>query len=189
MSANGMIKRESFAGLTMNKRQITRERILNAAWALFAENGYEETTTRQIARHANVADGTVFSHFPTKLEMLREGMLSQLAQLSKQTLEESAHSDLALGKHLVSTYYHFYFNNVDLSRALLKEVIWDLDYYQDFNQQLFESVDLPCDLIPKIPLLMDCYFMTLIHHLSKPLPCVNEALQELEEKLQLILNK
>ena len=175
MSANGMIKRESFAGLTMNKRQITRERILNAAWALFAENGYEETTTRQIARHANVADGTVFSHFPTKLEMLREGMLSQLAQLSKQTLEESAHSDLALGKHLVSTYYHFYFNNVDLSRALLKEVIWDLD--------------LPCDLIPKIPLLMDCYFMTLIHHLSKPLPCVNEALQELEEKLQLILNK
>ncbi|KOO11428.1 transcriptional regulator, partial [Vibrio xuii] len=49
----------------MNKRQITRERILNAAWALFAENGYEETTTRQIARHANVADGTVFSHFPT----------------------------------------------------------------------------------------------------------------------------
>lgn len=73
----------------MSKRQITRKRILNAAWTLFAENGYEETTTRQIAREAGVADGTVFSHFPTKLDMLREGMLSQLTQLSEQTLKSS----------------------------------------------------------------------------------------------------
>ncbi|MGO3799348.1 MAG: TetR/AcrR family transcriptional regulator, partial [Vibrio casei] len=54
----------------MTKRQQTRESILNAAWALFAENGYEMTTTRQIARQAGVADGTVFSHFSTKLAML-----------------------------------------------------------------------------------------------------------------------
>ena len=66
----------------MSKRQITRARILSSAWHLFAEQGYEETTTRQIARHAEVADGTVFSHFPTKLEMLREGMMAQLSELS-----------------------------------------------------------------------------------------------------------
>ncbi|UUM30064.1 TetR/AcrR family transcriptional regulator [Vibrio japonicus] len=171
----------------MSKRQITRERILNAAWTLFAENGYEETTTRQIAREAGVADGTVFSHFPTKLDMLREGMLSQLTQLSEQTLKSSDKAGVELGKHLVSAYYHFYFRNVSLSRALLKEVIWDLEYYQTFNQQLFEFVSLDTTLESKLPLIMDCYFMTLIGHLSKPQPCVEDALAELEHKFQLIL--
>ncbi|MGU3841865.1 TetR/AcrR family transcriptional regulator, partial [Vibrio diabolicus] len=36
----------------MTKRQQTRDKILKAAWASFAQNGYDMTTTRQIAREA-----------------------------------------------------------------------------------------------------------------------------------------
>ena len=37
-------------------------------------------------------------------------------------------------------------------------------------------------------LLIDCYFMTLITHLSKPEPTLEAALKELEGKYRTILN-
>src|SRR5438132_6250080 len=44
----------------------TRENILDAAQRLFAENGYDATATRDIARAAGIATGTLFNYFPTK---------------------------------------------------------------------------------------------------------------------------
>jgi AcrR family transcriptional regulator len=44
----------------------TRERILDAAGRLFAEQGFGATTTRDIARAADIASGTLFNYFPTK---------------------------------------------------------------------------------------------------------------------------
>ncbi len=44
----------------------TRQRILEAAERLFAEQGFEATTTRDIASAAGIASGTLFNYFPTK---------------------------------------------------------------------------------------------------------------------------
>ena len=44
----------------------TRERILQAALRLFAAQGFEATTTRDIAQAAEIATGTLFNYFPTK---------------------------------------------------------------------------------------------------------------------------
>ena len=48
----------------------TREAIQNAAFELFAERGYRETTIAAIAERADVATRTVTVHFPTKEELL-----------------------------------------------------------------------------------------------------------------------
>ncbi|HHC7359055.1 TPA: TetR/AcrR family transcriptional regulator [Vibrio parahaemolyticus] len=168
----------------MTKRQQTRDKILKAAWASFAQNGYDMTTTRQIAREAGVADGTVFSHFPTKLSILREGVLTQLQQIS-QSVEGK--TDIDIGLALTEKYYRYYFANVELSRALLKEVIWDLDYYQSFNQALFQSASVSSVLEDKMPLIFDSYFMTLIAHLSRAEPDVEAALTDLHAKFQQII--
>ena len=37
-----------------------------AALSLFQTKGFDETTTREIARKAGIAEGTVFNYFPTK---------------------------------------------------------------------------------------------------------------------------
>ncbi|EPN1945446.1 TetR/AcrR family transcriptional regulator [Vibrio parahaemolyticus] len=172
----------------MTKRQQTRDKILKAAWASFAQNGYDMTTTRQIAREAGVADGTVFSHFPTKLSILREGMLTQLQQISQDTLVSvEGKTAIDIGLALTEKYYRYYFANVELSRALLKEVIWDLDYYQSFNQALFQSASVSSVLEDKMPLIFDCYFMTLIAHLSRAEPDVEAALTDLHAKFQQII--
>jgi AcrR family transcriptional regulator len=49
----------------------TRERILDAAEQLFAERGFDATSTSSIADRAAVPKGLVFYYFPTKSELLR----------------------------------------------------------------------------------------------------------------------
>ena len=44
----------------------TRRRILDVAKRLFAEQGFEATTTRDIASAAQIASGTLFNYFATK---------------------------------------------------------------------------------------------------------------------------
>src|ERR1700677_5355772 len=50
-----------------------RERLETAALALFAENGYEETTVAQIADRADLNRATFFRHFADKREVLFGG--------------------------------------------------------------------------------------------------------------------
>lgn len=47
-----------------------RARLLAAARRLFAEQGYEATTTRQVAEAADVAAGTLFTYAPSKASLL-----------------------------------------------------------------------------------------------------------------------
>jgi len=54
----------------------TSKKILDVAQKLFAERGYEATTTRDIARTAHIATGTLFNYFPTK-EAIVEALVSE----------------------------------------------------------------------------------------------------------------
>lgn len=48
------------------RKAATEERIARAALELFERHGFQETTTKAIARRAKVAEGTVFNYFRTK---------------------------------------------------------------------------------------------------------------------------
>lgn len=58
--------------LTSRQRQAAarREQILKTALRLFAEQGFDATSTRQIAREAGIAEGLIFHYFPTKASLL-----------------------------------------------------------------------------------------------------------------------
>src|ERR1043165_4209711 len=51
------------------KKQSTRQAILRAALALFAEKGFYHTTTKAISRKAKIAEGTLFNYFQTKEDL------------------------------------------------------------------------------------------------------------------------
>ena len=53
-------------GLRQRKKDSARRAIEDAAWELFAEQGYEETSINDIAERADVAPRTFFRYFPTK---------------------------------------------------------------------------------------------------------------------------
>lgn len=54
--------------------------ILEASLLLFAEKGYSNTSTKDIARSANVAEGTIFKHFGSKENLLYASILPLLSQ-------------------------------------------------------------------------------------------------------------
>lgn len=60
------------------RKEATRQRVLAAARELFDTHGYQGTTVREIARHAGVAVGSVFTTFASKGEILSEVMQSRL---------------------------------------------------------------------------------------------------------------
>ena len=47
-----------------------REQLLETALGLFAERGFDATSTRQIAKEAGIAEGLIFHYFPTKASLL-----------------------------------------------------------------------------------------------------------------------
>ena len=54
------------------KAQATRQRQLDAAEALFAEKGFFATSIVDITQTANVALGTFYLYFPSKLAIFQE---------------------------------------------------------------------------------------------------------------------
>lgn len=68
----------SGAGLRQAQKAATRERVLAAARELFATQGYEGATIRQIATMAGVSVGSVFTTFASKGQILSEVMLARL---------------------------------------------------------------------------------------------------------------
>jgi AcrR family transcriptional regulator len=58
--------------LTLRQRQAAarREQILKTALGLFAAQGFDATSTRQIAKEAGIAEGLIFHYFPTKASLL-----------------------------------------------------------------------------------------------------------------------
>jgi AcrR family transcriptional regulator len=62
------------AGRRGAQSRATRRRIIDAAAALFIENGYGTTTLEQVADRAGVAVQTVYFHFGNKRTVLKEAV-------------------------------------------------------------------------------------------------------------------
>jgi AcrR family transcriptional regulator len=59
----------------------TRRQIIDSAAKLFAEGGYNGTSTRDIAQGANVNEATIFRHYPHKRDLYMAVLESQLQKV------------------------------------------------------------------------------------------------------------
>jgi AcrR family transcriptional regulator len=77
-------------GLRERKKQQTRQLIADAAQRLFGERGFDAVTVAEVARAADVSEGTVFNYFPTKEELFYAGMESFEARLVEAVRDRPA---------------------------------------------------------------------------------------------------
>ena len=63
---------------------LTRERLVEAATAVFAERGYDGAGVQEIARRAGLTTGAIYGRFSGKAELLREA----IARASHDELDE-----------------------------------------------------------------------------------------------------
>ena len=71
------------------RKQVTRQRLLDAGLALFAEHGPHAVTTHVIAAEAGLASGTFYLHFTDKLALFRELAEEAASELEARLLAVS----------------------------------------------------------------------------------------------------
>ncbi|HZQ92558.1 MAG TPA: helix-turn-helix domain-containing protein [Terriglobales bacterium] len=72
---------------------------MQSAAELFAQKGWEATTTRDIAEQAGIAVGTLFNYFPTK-EALAVAMAGARLSLARQDYQSRLRGDESLDEEL-----------------------------------------------------------------------------------------
>lgn len=102
------------------------ERIEGAARRLFAERGFEGTTTRAIAEAAEIGTGTLFVYFPEKLDLLVYLYRHDLERIIYRELD-ALPADLPLGESCLRVFdavYDFYEQDATLARTFVKELMF-----------------------------------------------------------------
>ena len=106
------------------QRRIERRRqeIVTAAARIFAEQGYTNTTTKNIAEAADIAEGTLYNYFNGKRAILL-AILSRIQQPIDSLMDEITHlqerEDIVA---LVERGLDIFVSQLDFTRTLLAEV-------------------------------------------------------------------
>ncbi len=102
------------------------ERIEKAARRLFAEHGYDKTTTRAIADAAEIGTGTLFVYFPEKLDLLLHLFRKDLGRIVFSQLD-ALPADMPVMDACMRVFdavYDFYAEDLNLSRTFVKEMMF-----------------------------------------------------------------
>ncbi|BAY11192.1 TetR/AcrR family transcriptional regulator [Calothrix sp. NIES-2098] len=129
----------------------TRTRILQAAQKLFASQGFDGTTTRDLAQAAGVAEGTLFRHFPNKkailIEVATSGWVDILTDLLTELSEMGSYK--AVAQVMRRRMWNFQ-KNADLMRVCFMEV--------QFHPDLRDRIQ--SDVINKMSDVAEAFFQT-----------------------------
>lgn len=102
-----------------------RERIFQAAMALFRQRGFQETTASDIAKAAHVSRGTFFNYFPYKEAVLLEYGALLLAGLREEVKKRLARGEdpLAILRFIFQEVARYTEAEKDLVLPLLYELL------------------------------------------------------------------
>ena len=109
----------------LNRRQAakvrTRQKVLDAARALFAERGYEPATIRDIAKGAGMSTGAVFANFQDKAELFEAVLSEDMVQLA-ETMKAAAAAEASMRGRLLAALgagYHGSLEQLPLVQAVI----------------------------------------------------------------------
>ncbi len=129
------------AKLTLTVEQENHRRILEAAQQLFAQQGFDRTTTRDIAHRAKVSEGTIFRHFSHKKNILVElataGWTELLTDLLTELSEMGSYDavDQVMQKRMLN-----WRHNHEIMRVCFMEVQFHEDLRQEIHGEVVEKM-------------------------------------------------
>ena len=80
-AANGTVTTLTDDDLSSNAQRERRKRILDATLALASKGGYEAVQMRTVAERADVAVGTLYRYFPSKVHLLVSALAREFEKI------------------------------------------------------------------------------------------------------------
>ncbi len=186
-----------------------QQKIIEAAIKMFAEKGYANTSTSEIAKEAGVAEGTIFRHYRTKDRLLLSILLPFIKK-SFPSIAEGVFKEINLDqltsfeaflKALITNRIEFIKAHKEIFRILIKEILYNeklkkelepfviknilsriLPMIERFKEQ-GELVDLPAETIMRI------LFTHLFgYFISRFLILPDDIVQDEEAEVEILVN-
>jgi len=76
------------ARINKQEKEKIRKEILETAFKLFSQKGYEDTKTKDISEFVGIAEGTLFNYFSSKANLYMEAMLENIDLSGDELLSE-----------------------------------------------------------------------------------------------------
>lgn len=147
-----------------------KKQVLKAAINLFSKQGYDGTSTSQIAEASGMSQATIFKYYKSKedllhviLEPLIEHLLPTYGKKFAQKLSEQDKNLASLIHFIVQDRYHFLVQNKDAAMILVSQLL--------INQQIKDKV------LQKIAEVKDIFEQNI----WLPLQATNELRDDLDE--------
>jgi AcrR family transcriptional regulator len=105
------------------KAELTKARARAIGAKLFAEKGYAETTTRELATAMNVTNGTFYYYFASKEDLLYEISIEALVEITaavQQTLEAHEGPEVRL-RAMIATHMESILGSPDSHKMALEQ--------------------------------------------------------------------
>ncbi|MFQ7583101.1 MAG: TetR family transcriptional regulator [[Clostridium] symbiosum] len=78
---------------TKEDAELTKQNLLEAAFQLFLENGYDRTSLEQICQLAQVTRGAAYWHFKNKYEIFENTVIETLNRIHAAVVKNIAHNN------------------------------------------------------------------------------------------------
>ena len=132
-----------------------QKRVLIASLTLFSEIGFEKTTSLDIARRAEVSEGTVFSYFKTKEGILNTLLLLLFDQVIPETIELFTDQKVLCNDESVTVFFrgmiedrlNFLINNRDIIKILFSRCLIDSSWFEKTESIVQNNIVTPLNPI------------------------------------------
>ena len=132
-----------------------QKRVLIASLTLFSEIGFEKTTSLDIARRAEVSEGTVFSYFKTKEGILNTLLLLFFDQVIPETIELFTDQKVLCNDESVTVFFrsmiedrlNFLINNRDIIKILFSRCLIDSSWFEKTESIVQNNIVIPLNPI------------------------------------------
>lgn len=132
-----------------------QKRVLIASLTLFSEVGFEKTTSLDIARRAEVSEGTVFSYFKTKEGILNTLLLLFFDQVIPETIELFTDQKVLCNDESVTVFFrsmiedrlNFLINNRDIIKILFSRCLIDSYWFEKTESIVQNNIVTPLNPI------------------------------------------
>ncbi|MBS7428046.1 MULTISPECIES: TetR/AcrR family transcriptional regulator [unclassified Virgibacillus] len=130
------------------KQTEKQQKIVETAIRLFAEKGYANTSTSEIAKQAGVAEGLIFKHYGTKENLLRSVILpffkSSLPDMAEEVFAEVLPAKTTSFEEFLRTLLHnriqFFYENKQILQVVIKEIIYNESLKKELLPYLADTI-------------------------------------------------